>query len=128
MLFGLGLLVIGTLLANLYSDNLNFNLLKQVLGIIFSASSYFIVFKLANFNLKLIFDRYCKIALFISAFAILEEILHINGIHIRSEFPGSLGFYRVSGFSGEPYNLAMILTPVLLFCLIGAFSLSLIHI
>jgi hypothetical protein len=101
---------------------LNFNLLKQIIGILFSASSYYIIFKLANFNLKLLFDRYSRIAVYIAAFAIIEEALHLNGIHIRSEFPGSLGFYRVSGLSGEPYNLAMVLTPALLFCLIGIFS------
>lgn len=116
---GFGLIISGSLFASFYSDSLNFNLLKQVLGILFSGSSYYIILKIANFNLKLIFDQYRNIAFLASLFAIVEEILHLSGIHIRPDYLGSFGLYRVGGLSGEPYNLAMVLIPSVFFSLLS---------
>lgn len=119
---GLALLFAGTLMASFYSDSLNFNFLKQVLGIIFSASSYFIVFKLAQLNLRYLFDRYRFFAFLASAFALIEEAFHLVGVHIRPDFRGSFGLYRVGGLSGEPYNLAMVLLPAIFFILLSYLS------
>jgi len=112
---GLGLIFLGSLMASFYSDSINFNFLKQVLGIIFSASSYYIVFKLANLNLRYLFERYRFFAFLAAGFAIIEEGLHLVGLLIRPDFLGSFGLYRVGGLSGEPYNLAMVLLPAIFF-------------
>lgn len=119
---GLGLLFLGSLMASFYFDSINFNLLKQVLGIIFSASSYYIVFKMANLNLRYLFDRYRFFAFLAASFAVIEEVFHFVGIHIRPSFPGSFGLYRVGGLSGEPYNLAMVLLPAIFFTLLTYLS------
>lgn len=119
---GLGLIFLGSLMASFYSDSINFNFLKQVLGIIFSASSYYIVFKLANLNLRYLFERYKFFAFLAAGFAIIEEGLHLIGLHIRPDFLGSFGLYRVGGLSGEPYNLAMVLLPAIFFMLLNYLS------
>jgi hypothetical protein len=115
-------IVAGSFFASLYTDSLNFNLFKQVAGIMFSASSYYIVFKLANFNLKLIFDKYNKIAFWAACYGILEEFMHLSGIHLISDYPGSFNLYRITGFSGEPYNFALALFPATLFRLSSLLS------
>lgn len=119
---GLSLLFLGSLFASFYSDSINFNLLKQLLGIIFSASSYYIIFKLANFNIRYLFDRYFYFAVLAGLFAIVEEVLHLAGVHILSSFEGSFGLFRVGGLSGEPYNLAMVLIPAIFFNLLSYLS------
>lgn len=119
---GLSLIFIGSLMASFYFDSINFNLLKQILGIIFSASSYYIIFKLANLNLRYLFDRYRFFAFLAAAFAIVEEGFHLIGLHIRPDFLGSFGLYRVGGMSGEPYNLAMVLLPAIFFMLLKYLS------
>lgn len=115
-------IVAGSIFASFYADTLNFNLFKQVGGILFSASSYYIVYKLANFNIKYIFKKYSRIAFWISCYGIIEEFMHLAGIHLISDYPGSFGLYRITGFSGEPYNLALALYPATLFRLSGLIS------
>lgn len=101
---------------------LGFPFLKQFLGAIFSASSYFIIFKLANFNVFLLFKKYLQFAFLAALLAIVEELLHISGIHVKAAFPAPLGLFRVGGLSGEPYNLSLALFPALYFHLFNGFS------
>lgn len=120
---GFSILLLSTIFSFFDNPNaLNFTFAKQFLGAIFSASSYYIIFKLADFNLFYLFKKYANFAFYASALAILEEILHLTGNHIRPVFSGALGLYRVGGLSGEPYNLSMALFPAMFFYLTNIMS------
>jgi len=120
---GFSVFVLTTLVAATSNqDAFNFAFFKQLFGAVFSASSYFIIFKLANFNLINIFSRYLNFAFFASLFAIIEEFLHLAGVHIKPVFFGPIGIYRVGGLSGEPYNLSLALFPALFYCLSTFFN------
>ena len=115
---GFSIFIITTLIAVFNNpDAFNFAFFKQFFGAVFSASSYFIVFRLANYKLIYLFKRYVDFAFLASLAGIAEEVLHLIGIHVKAIFLGSLGLYRVGGLSGEPYNLSLALFPAIFFYL-----------
>lgn len=122
LLKGFSILLLSSLLALINNDNaLGFPFIKQFFGGIFSASTYFIVLKLANFNIFYLFKKYLHFAFFAAMLAIVEELFHLGGIHLKTAFSAPFGLYRVGGLSGEPYNLSLALFPALFFYLMNVF-------
>lgn len=123
LLKGFSLFLLITLLSLINNPSaLGFPFIKQFFGGIFSASAYFIVFKLADFKVLYLFNRYVYFAFFASILAIAEEAFHLGGIHLKTAFPSTFGLYRVGGLSGEPYNLSLALFPAVFFYLLNSFS------
>jgi O-antigen ligase len=129
LLKGFSILLLASLIALVNNPGaMSFPFFKQFLGGIFSASSYFIIFKLANFNVYYLFKRYLQFAFLAALLAIIEEFFHMSGIHFKPAFSAPLGLFRVGGLSGEPYNLSLALFPALFFYLMNSFyGLKQIH-
>lgn len=96
-----------------------FELLKQFIGIFFTAIVYYNVFYVFNFNIKRVFDIYLKFSFYVAAFGIVNNLLHIAGIHITNLYPTGTIFYREVSIMGEPFYLTLALTPALIFYLIN---------
>jgi hypothetical protein len=96
-----------------------FELLKQFIGIFFTAIVYYNVFYVFNFKIKRIFDIYLKFSFYVAAFGIINNMLHLAGIHITKQLDTGTFFYREVSIMGEPFYLTLALTPALLYYLIN---------
>ena len=94
-----------------------FSLLKQMLGILFSGAAYYAIIKIERFNIEKLFVQYTKLAIIVSFIGVVQEVLYMAGVH--SIFGNvkrmSIGFYRVYSIMGEPYFLAVAITPALFY-------------
>lgn len=96
-----------------------FELLKQFIGIFFTAIVYYNVFYVFNFKIKRVFDIYLKLSFYVAAFGIVNNMLHLAGIHITKTLDTGTFFYREVSIMGEPFYLTLALTPALIYYLIN---------
>jgi len=89
---------------------LGFEYWKQVFGITFSAVVYYNVLYVFRFDIKRIFGYYLTFAHWVALFGVIDNILHIGGIHITKPHGSGLQ-YREYSIMGEPFYLALALTP-----------------
>jgi hypothetical protein len=107
---GFGLICVASIFKLLETGLLGFEFWKQVFGIVFSAIVYYNVLYVFEFDVKRIFNYYLKFAYWVALFGIFDNILHIAGIHITKTI--GEGFqYRAHSIMGEPFYLALALTP-----------------
>ncbi len=101
-----------------FSSNLiGFSMLKQMLGILFSGAAYYATIELAEFNIKKLFVQYTKLAIIVAAIGVIQEMLYLGDFHnlFGNVKRMSIGFYRVYSIMGEPYFLAVAITPALFY-------------
>lgn len=130
---GILILFINSIIGGNASGSLKFPMLKQFIGITYSAFAYFAVLKYTNFNFDRIFKIYLTGAFWVAVWGVLEQVFRILKFDIR--FAGgpietvtrligfnnlwentkavSVGLYRVYSIMGEPYFLAVALIPAL---------------
>lgn len=97
---------------------LGFEFYKQVLGIMFTATVYYNVMHVFKFNVRIIFRYYLKFAYWVAAFGVFDNLLHILGIHITNNNQAGAFQYREYSIMGEPFYLAMALTPAIVYYLV----------
>jgi hypothetical protein len=114
----MALLLFGTVFGAYINGYFGFGLYKTLGGILFSATTYYLVFRIAEFNVAMLFRYYLRFAFWISIFGIAQELLALSGIPL---FFGATAkavggtIYRVSATSGEPYFLSTVLLPALIY-------------
>ncbi|MES2618284.1 MAG: O-antigen ligase family protein [Bacteroidota bacterium] len=110
-------LIIGvTLVVTQINGTFDFRVVKQIIGIVFTSIAYYTFISLNNFNLKQIFKWYIIAAFLVSGYGIMEEFLHLSGIHISKDVRRTgFGLYRIYSIMGEPYFLAVAIIPALYF-------------
>lgn len=111
----IGLLFVCSLGVTWYNQLLGFELFKQIFGIVFTAVTYFNVVRIYNFNVSKIFAYYLIFAFWVALFGVFANALHIAGIHITKVYHESGFRYREAGIMGEPFYLAMALTPAVFY-------------
>lgn len=94
-----------------------FGMYKQIIGITYSSAAFYCMFKIAEFNLKSIFKMYLAISIWVAAYGVFEEIASLMYYpHWFGHFKvTAAGYYRVYSIMGEPYFLAITLTPALFY-------------
>lgn len=100
-----------------YNGLLGMEYVKQVLGITFSAFVLYNVMYVFEFNCKRIFDIYLKLAFFVALHGVIDNLLHILGIHLTPYVSTGPLIYREYGIMGEPFYLTMALTPAVIYLL-----------
>lgn len=109
--------VISLGVSNVYGT-LGFHLVKQFLGITYSAVAYYLLLKSNSFNIMKIFNIYLSAAFWVALWGLIVEALLIYGIPITNKVKAtSAGLYRVYSIMGEPYFLAVALMPALYYCI-----------
>ncbi|MBU6323856.1 MAG: O-antigen ligase family protein [Bacteroidetes bacterium] len=112
VLYGISLAVSSTY------DTLGFHLVKQFLGITYSAIAFYLLLKSNSFNIMKIFNIYLQVAFWVALWGLFVEFLMLNGIFISQKIKTTTtGFYRVYSIMGEPYFLAVALMPAMYYCL-----------
>ena len=115
--FMLVLYAISLAVCNAY-DTLGFHLVKQFLGITYSAIAFYLLLKSNQFNIMKIFNIYLNVAFWVALWGLFVEALLLNGIQITQKVKTTTtGLYRVYSIMGEPYFLAVALMPALYYCL-----------
>lgn len=110
------LIIAVTIAVTLYNGTFDFRVIKQIIGIVFTSIAYYTFISLNNFNLKKIFKWYIVAAFIVSGYGIIEEFLHLGGIHISKDIRRTtFGLYRIYSIMGEPYFLAVAIIPALYF-------------
>lgn len=102
----------------LVNDMLSFEYWKQVLGILFTSIVYYNVLFYFNFDIKRIFRHYLRFAYWVALFGVIDNILHIAGIHIMTTINNGPFQYREYSIMGEPFYLALALAPAVSYYLI----------
>lgn len=89
--------------------------IKQVIGILFSVLTYYNTLAIFKWNVKKVFDYYLQFAFLVALHGCLDNILHMAGVHLThvNHIGGLL--YREYGIMGEPFYLAMALTPAVVY-------------
>lgn len=112
----ISLLIGSTVLVTLLEGTYSLGVTKQLIGLLFTSVAYYTFIAYNNFEIKRIFRMYLFVAFLVAAEGLLEEFLHLNGIHINSKIRmTSFGIYRIYGIMGEPYFLAVVLIPAMYF-------------
>lgn len=106
-----------SLLVLIVNNMLGFEYWKQVFGIMFSSIVYYNVLYVFGFNIKWIFDRYLTFAFWVALAGVIDNILHIAGIHLSTYMPIGPFLYRESSIMGEPFYLGLALTPAVAYYL-----------
>lgn len=114
---GLGIIFISGFFVSWYNDLLGMEYLKQVIGIIFSSFVYYNVLYVFNFNIRELFEKYLTIAFFVALHGVVDNLLHIAGIHLTPYIISGPLQVREYGIMGEPFYLAMALTPAVVYYL-----------
>lgn len=110
-------LILSTLVVCSLDNTYSLGVLKQVVGLLFTSVAYYTFLEYNNFEIKRLFRMYIFLAFFVALEGLLEELLNLNGIHVlNSKIKVTAeGFYRIYGIMGEPYFLAVVLLPALMF-------------
>lgn len=113
--FMIGCLVIFTCSFLILTINnlLGFEFWKQVIGIMFTSIVYYNVLFLFRFDVKKIFGIYLVFAYWVALFGVVDNVLHIAGIHLTTALPLGNFLYREFSIMGEPFYLALALTPAI---------------
>ncbi len=113
----IGIIFLTSLFITWYKGLLGFEYLKQVIGILFSSFTYYNVLYVLKFNISKVFRYYLLFAFWISIHGIIDNALHYAGIHLTTVNHAGPGLYREYGIMGEPFYLAMALTPAVVYYL-----------
>jgi hypothetical protein len=113
--WSLAALFIISFLNTLFSGLLGFDFVKQVFGIVFTSIVYYNVLYVFKFDIKRVFNYYLKFAYWVAAFGVFDNILHTVGIHITTVNTAGTFLYREYSIMGEPFYLAMALTPAVVY-------------
>jgi hypothetical protein len=113
------LLYSSSLFVSISYDTLGVHLLKQMLGITYSAIAFYLLIKSNNFNINKIFQIYLKVAFWVALWGVITELLMLNNIFVSEKVKTTTtGLYRVYSIMGEPYFLAVVLIPALYYYLL----------
>jgi len=107
-----------SLINTVFSGLIGFEFVKQVFGIVFTSIVYYNVLFVFNFDIKRVFNYYLKFAYWVSVFGIFDNILHVSGIHITAENRVGTFQFREYSIMGEPFYLALALTPAIVYYMI----------
>jgi hypothetical protein len=102
-------------------------LVKQVVGISFSAFSYYLLIKVNNYDVEKLFKLYLRVALIIAMLGIFQEISYLLNfvpgydwqffIPKAGEVNTTLFLMRISSLSPEPAMLAVLISPAMFIAL-----------
>jgi hypothetical protein len=110
------ILYITSFLTNVAYGTLGMHLLKQILGITYSAMAFFLLLKTNDFKIEDLFNRYMQLAFYVALWGLITEVFLLQGIAITDKVKQtSNGFFRIYSVMGEPYFLAVALLPALYF-------------
>jgi hypothetical protein len=70
-----------------------------------------------KFDIKKIFNYYLVYAFWVALHGIVDNLLHYAGIHLTTVNLAGPGLYREYGVMGEPFYLALALTPAVVYYL-----------
>lgn len=96
----------------LITNMLAFEFWKQVFGILFTSFVFYNVLFVFRFNVRVVFHHYLNLAFWVALFGVVNNILHMIGIHLTDSIRSGL-LYRESSIMGEPFYLALALTPAI---------------
>ncbi|HSB92494.1 MAG TPA: O-antigen ligase family protein [Flavitalea sp.] len=113
--WSLAAIFIVSLINLLFTGRLGFEFVKQVFGIVFTSFVYYNVLYIFKFDIKRIFNYYLKFAYWVAAFGVVDNILHIVGFHLTAVNSAGPFLYREYSIMGEPFYLAMALTPAVVY-------------
>lgn len=114
---GLTAIVGGSIIITLFKNILGFELLKQVFGLVFTSIVYYNVLFVLRFDIKRIFTYYLSFAFWVALHGVIDNIFHYVGIHFTTVNFAGPGLYREYGIMGEPFYLALSLTPAIVYYL-----------
>jgi hypothetical protein len=110
------ILYVTSFLTNVAYGTLGMHLLKQILGITYSAMAFFLLLKSNDFKIEDLFNRYMQLAFYVALWGLITEVFLLQGIAITDKIKQtSNGFFRIYSVMGEPYFLAVALLPALYF-------------
>lgn len=110
---GFSAIAVASFLVTLYNGLLGFEYLKQLLGIVFTSIVSYNIFVVLRFDVRRIFEYYLFFAFLISLHGVLDNLLHMAGIHLTPYSIVAPFIIREYGIMGEPFYLAMAITPAL---------------
>jgi hypothetical protein len=115
--FNLGFItiLISSVLVTAYNGLLGFELIKQAFGIVFTAITYYNVIRVFKYDAGRIFNYYLVFAFWVALHGVVDNLLHIGGIHLTKALPNGPLQYREYGIMGEPFYLAMAITPAIVY-------------
>lgn len=113
--WGVSLIIITSFINLLFNGFLGFEFTKQVIGILFSAIVSYNVIYVLQFDIKRIFNTYLTFAFLVAGFGVIDNVLHYAGIHLTAVNRPSPFQYREYSIMGEPFYLAMALTPAVVY-------------
>ncbi|MFT3949703.1 MAG: O-antigen ligase family protein [Agriterribacter sp.] len=116
-MIGLGVIFAGSVFITWFKNILGFELLKQVFGLVFTSLVYYNVLFVLKFDVKRIFNYYLVFAFWVALHGVIDNILHYVGIHLTKVNLAGPGLYREYGIMGEPFYLALALTPAIVYYL-----------
>lgn len=105
------------LFITLYRNILGFEYLKQVFGIVFTSLAYYNALHVLKFDIKKIFSYYLLFAFWVGLHGVIDNLLHYAGVHLTPINSAGPGLYREYGIMGEPFYLAIALTPAVVYYL-----------
>lgn len=111
-IIGFSMICLASLYKLLQTGMLAFEFWKQIFGIMLTATVYYNVLYVFKFDIKRVFEFYLKMAYWVALFGVIDNVLHIAGIHITRPHGSGLQ-YREYSIMGEPFYLALALTPAL---------------
>jgi len=90
---------------------------KQVGGWVFFGYSWLAIILMQSYGKTKILTFYTTVAIIAAFLTIPEQILHLNGIHLTPMKGGWLGLFRCYSISDEPFPLALLIVPVIIYYL-----------
>lgn len=112
---GVGIVFLTGLLTTYYFKLLGYEYLKQVLGISFTALSFYNVLYIFKFDVRYIFSVYLQLVFWVGLHGVFDNVLHLAGIHLTNYSIDGPFRIREYGIMGEPFYLAMALTPAVVY-------------
>lgn len=95
---------------------MGFHLVKQFLGITYSAIAFYLLLKSNSFNIHKIFHIYRIIAFWVAMWGVIVQVAFMNRIILTDKIKQTTtGYYRIYSIMGEPYFLAVALMPALFY-------------
>lgn len=111
--FMITLYIISLGVSNIY-NTIGFHLIKQFMGITYSAIAFYLLLSSNGFNLPKIFKIYTNVAFLVALWGLITEVFLLNGIALSNKIKATTtGFFRIYSIMGEPYFLAVALIPAL---------------
>lgn len=112
---GASIIIGGSMIGGVIKNTLGFEFIKQVFGIYFTAIVYYNLIRIHNFDIKALFKLYLRMAEYVAIFGVIDNMLHIAGIHLTAVNQTGPFTYREYAFMGEPFFLTLALTPAIFY-------------